>query len=89
MQISDDHDQENIRSLFEKFGEMAFKADPPFTHREILEALMHAMAATIFSITCPGCRAASARVVKEGLPRIIDHAIKGADGMPSGENHIH
>jgi hypothetical protein len=88
MQISNDRDEENIKRLFEQIGQVAFFEDPPFTHREILEALMHAIAGTIHSIACPGCRAASGRLVKETLPQIIDRATEGSDGL-RGEDHLH
>jgi hypothetical protein len=89
MQISNDCDHENIARLEEQIHEIVCGAEPPFSHREVLFALMSAIGGVISTITCPECRAASGQGVKKALPDLIDYVVKGPSGEPCGEGRLH
>src|SRR5262245_47681064 len=88
MQISNDRDQDNIARLEEQIGEFAFTADPPLTNIEILLALLGAVRGVLLTIDCPGCRAASVKVINKLLPAVVDEVLKQG-GEPCGQDRLH
>lgn len=92
MIVSNEFDDDKCDALTGKFIALADK-DESLTHREILTAHVGVIGDTLASISCKGCRKASARFVKlllrDAARDALDFAAKNYGGQPPTSDHVH
>jgi hypothetical protein len=90
MQVNDRLDNDVVDSLGRQFSALINKDHREISHGEVLRTAVALINATIESIHCPGCRAASIEFAKEEFDNMIEWTRKGSPPTTDGNTlHIH